>query len=125
MRVVHDPDGESTVLARTVETAETEIEQMRGLMFRSSLPDDYALVFPFPAPPWWLPDSLSGWRSIHMLFVHVPLDVLWLRDGEVQQVKTLRPWRGLGLAKADTVIELPAGTTTGVAKGDTVLVEGT
>lgn len=122
MRVVHDPQGEARDLATTVEVAEGIREQARGLMFRSELPDDYAMVFEFDEPPWWTIAALERYRSIHMLFVRVPLDVLWLRDGEVVQVKTLAPWRGFGAAQADTVIELPAGAAKGVEVGDEVVV---
>lgn len=124
MRVVHDPDGRARDLATTVEFAESPLEQAAGLMGRRSLPDGYALVFPFEAPPW----PLSRWfdavgrRTIHMLFVRVPLDVLWLVDGEVRRVETLPPWRGLAVAKADTVIELPAGAADGVEAGDEVAI---
>ena len=122
MRVVHDPEGRATSLATDVETAETAFEQMRGLMGRSSIPDDYALVFPFEDPPFWKPDAIGLWRSIHMLFVRFPIDVVWSLDDEVEQVKTLHPWRGVGWAHADTVIELPAGAADEVEAGDTVVV---
>lgn len=120
MRIVHDPDGAARDLATTVETADTTGEQMRGLMFRSSLPEEYALVFRFGEPPWWTIATLERYRSVHMLFVRVALDVVWLREGRVVQVKTLAPWRGFGTAKADTVVELPAGAAEGVAVGDAV-----
>lgn len=110
-------------MATTVETADTGLEQAKGLMFRSSIPYNYALVFRFDDPPWWTPVGLANWRSIHMLFVRFPLDVVWLLDGEVQQVKTLNPWRGLGMGKADTILELPAGAADGVDAGDTVVVK--
>lgn len=114
MRIVHDPAGDGNVLATTVEYAETMLEQSRGLMFRSSVPDDYGLVFPF--------DGI-GRRLIHMLFVRFPIDVVWLADDEVTRASTFRPWRSLGYAKADTVLELPAGAASGVSAGDTVVVE--
>lgn len=123
MRVVHDPDGEATVLATTVETADTSLSQLKGLMFRSSIPDDYALVFRFDDPPFWTPDAIANWRSIHMLFVRFPLDVIWLLDGEVQQVATLQPWRSVGMSRADVILELPAGAADGVEAGDAVALE--
>ena len=114
MRVVHDPDGAGRTLATRVDRAESMVEQSRGVMFRRSLPDGYALVFPFDG---------VGRRFIHMLFVAVSLDVLWVTDGAVQQVKTMHPWRSFGYAKADTVLELPVGAAQGVSAGDTVVVE--
>jgi len=114
MRVVHDPEGQPRTLAREVERADSALAQARGLMFRSSIPDEYALVFPF---------GDAGWRFIHMLFVRFPIDVLWLDDGEVRRVETMHPWRSFGGATADTVLELPAGSADGVEPGDRVVVE--
>jgi len=110
VRVLHDGD----VLAAQVDVAETTLSRARGLMFRRSIPDDYGLVFRF--------DDVAR-RDVHMLFVPFAIDALWLVDGEVTQVKRLRPWVGLGSARADTLIELPAGVADGVARGDTVTVE--
>lgn len=107
--------GGGRTLATTVEVADSVGAQLKGLMFREALPEDYALLFEFGRP---------GFRSIHMLFVRVPLDVLWLRDGEVRQRKTLAPWTGVGLARADAVVELPAGAADGVEVGDRVVLEG-
>jgi len=113
MRVVHDPEGANRTLATEVDRAESMFEQSRGVMFKRSLPEGYALVFPF---------DRVGQRFIHMLFVAVSLDVIWVANDEVQQVKTLRPWRSVGYAKADAVLELPADAAEGVSEGDTVVV---
>lgn len=112
-------DGEAAesrrrVLASDVDAADSLLEQARGLMFQSSIPEDYAMVFRFDDP---------GTRGLHMLFVPFPIDVLWLVDGEVTRCERLRPWIGLGRATADTVIELPAGAADGVEPGDVVRVE--
>lgn len=103
------------VLASRVDVADSMYSQTKGLMFRSSIPEDYAMVFDF---------GRAGQRFIHMLFVRVSLDVLWLRDERVVKVAQLDPWRGIGRAKADRVLELPAGAATDVSVGDTVRVEG-
>lgn len=118
-----DETGERT-LATDVEFAETFAEQAKGLMGRDSVPEDYALVFEFDEPPRWVPGPMANWRSIHMLFVKVPLDVVWVLDGSVTKVKTVSPWTGLGLGKADTVIELPAGAAEKVAAGDDIEIAG-
>jgi len=125
VRVFHEPaDGcEAAVLATDVETADTFREQATGLMGRDSLSDEYALVFRFEEPPGWLPSALTHWRSIHMLFVTVPLDVVWVLDGTVEKTKTASPWTGVGFGRADLVIELPAGAADGVAVGDTVRLD--
>jgi len=115
VRLVHEPiDGEPRTLATQVDTAETFLARLRGLMFRRSLPDGYALVFPFgrPAP-----------RGLHMLFVPVAVDAVWLVDGEVTTVERLPPWRGYGRGRADTILELPAGAADGVEVGDGVRIE--
>lgn len=117
MRLVHVPDADGAdrrVLATDIELADSLASQLRGLTFRSTLPADFAMVFEFGG---------TGYRSIHMLFVRVPLDVLWLQDETAVKVKTLAPWTGVGFAKADRVVELPAGSADGVDVGDTVRLE--
>jgi uncharacterized membrane protein (UPF0127 family) len=111
VRLIHESDGERRTLAADVETADSFLSRARGLMFRRSIPDDYALVFRFGGV-----DS----RDVHMVFVPFALDVLWLRDGEVQRKERLSPWTGLAEAEADTLVELPAGAADGVAVGDAV-----
>ena len=114
MRVVHEADGER-VIASDVDVADGLLSKARGLMFRRSVPDEYALVFPFPR---------VRRRSLHMVCVPFDIDAVWLVDGEVRQVRRLPAWTGLGRARADTVLELPAGAADGVETGDTVRVEG-
>lgn len=99
------------MLASDVDVASGLLQQARGLMFRRSIPEDYALVFPFDEP-----DT----RSVHMLFVPFPIDVLWLVDDEVTRRKRLRPWIGLGRGTADAIVELPPGAADGVGEGDVV-----
>jgi uncharacterized membrane protein (UPF0127 family) len=130
MRVVHEGEdiGEENasnrrVLATDVEIADSLLSTAKGLMFRSSLPDDYALVMevggnglvPFTSGP--------PRQFVHMLFVRMPLDVIWLDGTEVDSIARLKPWRGVGMAKANRILELPAGNAERVEPGDTVLVE--
>ena len=92
MRLVHrrgPPDDHSPsveVLATDIEIAETFVSQARGLMFRRSIPDEYALVFQFDEP---------ASRDLHMVFVPFAIDAVWLVETEVVAVKRLRPWIGL------------------------------
>ncbi len=111
MYVVHDADGIERTLATDVEVAEDVISQGIGLMFRRSIPDDYALVFRF--------SSVSK-RGLHMVFVPFDIDALWLVDGHVRRKKRLSAWTGYGRAEADTIIELPAGAASAVSVGDVV-----
>jgi uncharacterized membrane protein (UPF0127 family) len=123
--VVHEPEdtlgegrAEPRVLTDDVEIADSTLSQMRGLMFRSEIPG--ALVMEVGGG-----FSLTGGpprQFVHMLFVREPLDVIWLADDEVQKVARMHPWRSVGMAKADRILELPAGEAEGVSVGDTVQV---
>ncbi len=115
MQVRHESEDGSAILASTVDHATGVLSRGRGLMFRRSIPDDYALVFEF--------DGVAS-RSLHMLFVPFPIDAIWIADGEVTRVETLSAWTGLGKAKADLVIELPAGAGADVSVGERVSVTG-
>ncbi len=120
-RVVHDPaSGGEQVLATKVELAESTLARARGLMFRSSLPEGYALVMEMGSGLFGRP----GRQVVHMLFVRFPIDVVWLVESEVQRVARMRPWRSLASARANRILELPAGTASGVEPGDTVRVVG-
>jgi uncharacterized membrane protein (UPF0127 family) len=110
----HERDGESRTLATDVDVADSFLSQARGLMFRTSIPDDYALVFPFD-------DAKS--RDIHMVFVPFDIDAVWVENEEVQQIERVPAWTGRGKARCDTLLELPAGAAEGVEVGDRVWVE--
>jgi len=114
MRVRHEGASGTRVLAGDAEVASSTLARARGLMFRRSIPEGYALVFEFDD---------AAVRGLHMLFVPFPIDALWLVDDEVTRVERLRPWLGVGRSRADTVVELPAGAAADVAVGDTVTVE--
>lgn len=134
MRVVHEPAAdrrdsaserpgppgegresavEPRVLATDVEVADSSFARGRGLMFRWSIPDDYALVFPFDG---------QRRRGLHMAFVPFDIDAVWTADGVVQEVRRLAAWTGRGRAVADTIFELPAGAADGVVPGDRISV---
>ena len=108
MRVVHEADGER-IVASDIDVADSLLSKARGLMFRRSVPDDYALVFPFEG---------AHTRWLHMLFVPFAIDAVWLVDGEVTEKKRLAPFVGLCRGCADTVVELPADAAESVAVGD-------
>lgn len=110
MCVIH----EGRELASSVEVADSIPTRARGLMFKRSIPDDYALVFMF---------DRAATRSVHMVFVRFPIDVLWVVDDVVERAAQLSPWVGFARARADTIIELPAGACSAVAPGDTVQVD--
>ncbi|RZV10447.1 hypothetical protein BDK88_1606 [Natrinema hispanicum] len=128
MRLVHESSGDGpavddpsangadrTVLATAVDVADSLVSQTRGLMFRRSVPADYALVFRF--------DSARV-RDLHMLFVFFPIDAVWVVDGVVQRVERLRPWLGFARDRADLIVELPAGAAADIEPGDRLTLEG-
>lgn len=114
VRVVTDPDGEREVLATDVETAASIPSQLRGLTFRRSIPDDYALAFRF---------DRAKTRDVHMLFVPFPIDVVWVVDDTVRRVERLRPWLGFARAEADLLVELHADAAADVGVGDRLVLE--
>lgn len=117
MQLVHESEREpAETLASTVEIADSIASQFRGLMFRRSLPDDYALAFRF---------GTARTRDVHTLFVFVPLDVVWIVDDVVQRVERLHPWRGFAREKCDLIVELPAGAAADVEPGDRLVLRMT
>ncbi|MFC4988357.1 MULTISPECIES: DUF192 domain-containing protein [Saliphagus] len=116
MELVREPENgneDRTVVASRVEFADSPLERARGLMFRS-VPADYALVFDFPE---------VRRRGIHTLFVPDTIGVCWLVAGSVERIERMRPFRGFGFARADRVVELPAGGADGLSVGDRLVLE--
>lgn len=107
--LVHERGGSTRPLATDVEVAEGLLDQALGLMFRPYVPADYALAFPF---------ERVRTRGFHTAFVRVPIDVVWVADGEVTRVETMRAWADLARGRADLVCELAAGEADGVEPGD-------
>ena len=87
--------------------ATNPLERMRGLLGRSSLASDEAMLFR-PA------------GSIHMFFMRFAIDAVFCdRDlVVVDVVRDLKPWRMASRRGAKVVIELAAGAGAGVASGD-------
>lgn len=128
IRVVHEGDEtlgegepEHRVIATDVEIADTALSQAKGLMFRSSLPEEYALVL--EVGEGGLLSRGPSRHVVHMLFVRVPLDVVWLVDDEVTRTAQMHPWRSMAMGRANRILELPAGAADGVEPGDTLRIE--
>jgi len=89
-----------------VEVARTDAEQDRGLMFRTSLPADGGMIFPFAKPrigSFWMKNTL------------IPLDMFFIRaDGSIDRIaentipESLEPVVSGGEVSA--VLELAGGT---------------
>ena len=89
-----------------VEVARTDAEQDRGLMFRTSLPENGGMLFPFAKPrigSFWMKNTL------------IPLDMIFIRaDGSIDRIaentipESLEPVVSGGEVSA--VLELAGGT---------------
>lgn len=102
MAVLTKPDG--TVVAREIEIADRLLKKTLGLMFRRSIPENYAMIF----------DVCREQRIIiHMMFVPFPIDLILLDKGSkiVDIWRGLRPWTGIAFSRkpARYAVELPAG----------------
>lgn len=70
---------ENGVKRITVEVARSPAAQAKGLMFRTSLPDDRGMLFPHDAPR-----EISMW----MRDTYIPLDMIFIRqDGVVHRIE--------------------------------------
>ncbi|MBP2030136.1 uncharacterized membrane protein (UPF0127 family) [Methanohalophilus levihalophilus] len=91
-------------VASKVEVASSFLAKSRGLMFRRSIPEDYAMLFTFKKP-----EKVS----LHMVFVPFPIDVLLLDTGmRILETRYLKAWIGLlnSKTKVSYVVEMPAGS---------------
>lgn len=119
------PDGLTDVrvgqnLVLRVEVARTANEQRVGLTERSDVGDGMLFLF-------------EGQRhqEVWMAGMQVPLDVAWIVDGAVVEVRTLDPCtledqdmceRWTSPVPVDALLEVPAGTLRGVPVGTAVEV---
>lgn len=111
-----------SVLAGSVESADSLWAKFRGLMGRASLADETGL---------WLPGS----NGIHMMFMRFAIDCVFVgrpsaADGTREVVavhRAVAPWRGVVwyVRGAHGTLELPTGTIdrTGTARGDRIALE--
>jgi hypothetical protein len=102
------------VVARRVEPAFDAATRKRGLLGRTSLDPDTALV-------------IAPCNAVHTCFMHFPIDIVFVaRDGRVTKTAGgVRPWRLSASGRAFATIELAAGVIQhhGVRPGDVVIVE--
>ncbi len=102
-----------TVVAANARTAATLGWRMRGMLGRKFDGFD-ALVF-------------GRCNAIHMFFMHMPLDILFLdAEARVCGVRNrLRPWRLALCGRAKRTVELPAGAleASGTQPGDQITFE--
>ncbi len=107
-----------------LEVARTPQEQAMGLMYRTSLEPNRGMLFPFDPPrpaSFWMKNTL------------IPLDMIFLRNGEVKAIETdvppctttPCPSYGPDKIEIDQVIELRAGRAAelGLRVGDRVNIK--
>ena len=104
-----------TTLAARAEQARSYWARLRGLMFRSTLPEDGGMV-------------IEPNNSVHTFWMRFPIDVVFVdrQDRVVGLVNAMPPNRPYaGARKARRTIELPAGTIarTNTEIGDTLRFE--
>ena len=112
VRVATLAKTDGTVVAARCLIAERPWQRMRGLLGRSGLAPDEAMLFR-PA------------GSIHMFFMRFAIDAVFCtRELEVIDVERgLAPWRVAGRKGAKVVIELGAGRAETVATGDRLVLD--
>jgi len=90
-----------TAVAEQAEVARSFLARGRGLMGRTALPTGYGLII---YPEW----------SIHMFFMRIPLDVLFVDKqhtvvGVRENLPPWTPYAGVSPRRGCYVIELPVG----------------
>lgn len=98
------------VVARRAIVATRLAERAWGLLGRSTMAPDEAMIFP-------------GCNSVHTWFMRIPIDIVFLSGGGVVKVAAeVPPFRMVGAPEADAVVELRAGQAQacGIATGATL-----
>jgi uncharacterized membrane protein (UPF0127 family) len=98
-----------TVLATSMEVANTDAKRRKGLLGREGLSAGGGM--------WICPCE-----AVHTFWMRFPIDLVYLdRKNQIRKlVSEVRPWRLSGCLSAHSVIELPSGTirATQTAPGD-------
>ncbi len=76
--------AQAIIAGRTIglEVAQTQQQQAMGLMYRNTLADNRGMLFAFDVP-----QNVSFW----MKNVRIPLDMIFLQDGEVKAIAASVP----------------------------------
>ena len=105
----------NTVIAEAVETADTALSRMHGLLGRDHFEEGRGLL-------------ITPCSSVHTFFMRFPIDLVFLdKKGKVLKIaREVRPFKlVLAPLKAYSVLELPAGVVFGTSTcvGDKLLIE--
>ena len=90
-------------VANKIKFARGLLDRTIGLMFKRDITSDYAMIFVLKEP-----EPVS----IHMLFVFLPIDVIFLdHEKKITGLSYLKPWTGYKSMKdIKYVIEMKAGS---------------
>jgi uncharacterized membrane protein (UPF0127 family) len=101
----------STVLATSLEVADSGPKRNKGLLGREGLAQGEGL--------WIVPCE-----SVHTFFMRFPIDLVYLdRNNKIKKVRSaVGPWRLSACLSAHSILELPAGTirATQTQRGDSL-----
>lgn len=106
------------VIAEECSVADRFMSRFLGLMGRSDFRRGEGLLFP-------------KCRSVHMWFMRIPIDLVFLRDGDAPQtyavsrvVANARPWSLLPFSDRHSAhtLELPVGAASDLQKGDVLCI---
>lgn len=106
-------DGNDTILAEKVILAESTLERMKGLLGRSELARNTAML-------------IRPCRSIHMWFMRFPIDAAFLDEaGRILKIsRALKPWQlAFAPRKTTAVLETAVGVLNSVQPGDSLVLE--
>ena len=105
--------GNHQTIVQKLQVAESTAERARGLLGRTSLPNDTGLL-------------ILPCRSIHMWFMRFPIDAAFL-DAEMRVLKIarhLRPWQlAFGPRRTHCVLETASGVLAGINTGDRLAIK--
>ena len=110
MQCMHRPGGQ--IIAQEIETADTFVTRLFGLMMRAALPKGKAML-------------LSPCPQIHTCFMRFAIDAVFCdKLGRVLYVKeNMKPWRfGRFVRGGYYTLELPGGTLNGTIRPGDELV---
>jgi uncharacterized membrane protein (UPF0127 family) len=89
-------------------------EHRRGLIGRSEIGRDEILVFEY---------GEAELQVVHNVGVRCRVGVAFVVDGEITRLTTLRPWLGVRVGRADTLIEAHPDTLAQARVGDQISLE--
>lgn len=101
-----------TEITNNVVIANTFISRLKGLLGRSEMPSDLALV-------------IKPCNQVHMFFMRFPVLVVFVsKENQVLHIEKLMPWRvSKFVRKALMVIEMPLGLGLTVNIGGLIKIE--